>query len=295
MRWKIGRRSTNVEDRRDEESTGGGMGGGGFRVGWKTMLLVGVVGLALGQNPLQLLSMLSSLSGGNLGGLGGGSSSQVRHNTPSAASNEEADFVSAILADTEDTWSVILSRAGKQYQAPHLVLFTDQVNSACGMSSAATGPFYCPGDQKVYIDLGFFQTLSQLGASGDFARAYVVGHEVGHHIQNLLGVSDQVHQLQQRMGQAEGNGLSVRLELQADCYAGVWAHHANKQRQLLEPGDVEEGLQAAASIGDDRLQGQAGHRVSPESFTHGSAEQRVSWLNKGLQTGDINACNTFTK
>ncbi|MEQ1638789.1 MAG: neutral zinc metallopeptidase [Methylococcales bacterium] len=290
MRWKIGRRSTNIEDQRDEESAGG-VSTGGFRIGGKTMLLVVVVGLIMGQDPLQLLSMLSGMSGS---GLGVHPSGQVRH-PPSADSNEEADFVSAILADTEDTWSSLLSSAGKQYRAPHLVLFTDQVNSACGMSSAVTGPFYCPGDQKVYIDLGFFQTLSQLGAPGDFARAYVIGHEVGHHIQNLLGVSDQVHRLQQRMSQAEGNGLSVRLELQADCYAGVWAHHANQQRQLLEPGDVEEGLQAAASIGDDRLQSQAGHRVSPESFTHGSAEQRVSWLNKGLQTGDINSCNTFTR
>jgi predicted metalloprotease len=172
-------------------------------------------------------------------------------------------------------------------------MFTDQVNSACGMSSSATGPFYCPSDQKVYIDLGFFHTLNQLGAPGDFARAYVIGHEVGHHIQNLLGLSDNVHNLQQRLSRSEGNALSVRLELQADCYAGVWAHHANKQRQLLEPGDVEEGLQAAASIGDDRLQGSAGRRVSPESFTHGSSEQRVQWLNKGLQSGDINSCNTF--
>jgi uncharacterized protein len=289
MRWKIGRRSSNVEDRRDEEYTGGGSGSGGFRIGGKTMLLVVVVGLILGQDPLQLLSMLSSMGGS----FGGNPSPQIRHS--SAGSDEEADFVSAILADTEDTWSALLANSKARYHPPNLVLFTDQVDSACGLSSAATGPFYCPGDQKVYIDLGFFQTLSQLGAPGDFARAYVIGHEVGHHIQNLLGISQQVQQLQQRMGQAEGNALSVRLELQADCYAGVWAHHANKQRQLLEPGDVEEGLQAAASIGDDRLQHQSGHRVSPESFTHGSAQQRVSWLSKGLETGDINVCNTFGK
>ena len=285
MRWKIGRRSTNVEDRRDEAPSGGF---GGFRIGGKTMLLVVVVGLFLGQDPLQLLSMLSGMSGS---GLGGGTSGQVRHASPSE--NEDADFVSAILADTEDTWSALLAKAGKHYQAPRLVLFTDQVESACGMSSAATGPFYCPGDQKVYIDLGFFHTLSQLGAPGDFARAYVIGHEIGHHIQNLLGVSEQVQRLQQRASQAEGNALSVRLELQADCYAGVWAYHANQQRNLLEPGDIEEGLQAAASIGDDRLQRQAGHRVSPESFTHGSAQQRVQWLGRGLQTGNLNECNTF--
>ncbi|MCX7087934.1 MAG: zinc metallopeptidase [Methylococcales bacterium] len=284
MRWKIGRRSTNIEDRRDEEASGDVSSGGGFRLGGKTMLLIVVVGLLMGQDPIQLLSMLSGMSVNPPSG--------VKH-TSSTNNNEEADFVSVILADTEDTWGAILPSAGKQYRAPKLVLFTDQVDSACGMSSAATGPFYCPGDQKVYIDLGFFNTLSQLGAPGDFARAYVIGHEVGHHIQNLLGVSNQVHQLQQRLSQAEGNGLSVKLELQADCYAGVWANHANKQRQLLEPGDVEEGLQAAASIGDDRLQSQAGHRVSPESFTHGSAQQRVAWLTKGLQSGDINACNTF--
>lgn len=287
MRWKIGRRSTNIEDQRDEQLPSGMSSGGGFRLGGKTMLLVVVVGLLLGQDPIQLLSMLSGASST----LGPARS----HSSTSKNNTEEADFVSVILADTEDTWSALLSKSGKHYRPPKLVLFTDQVESACGMSSAATGPFYCPADQKVYIDLGFFNTLSQLGAPGDFARAYVVGHEVGHHLQNLLRISEQVQQLQQRMNQSDGNRLSVKLELQADCYAGVWAHHANQQRQLLEAGDVEEGLQAAASIGDDRLQRQAGHRVSPESFTHGSAEQRVNWLNRGLQTGDISQCNTFAK
>lgn len=288
MRWKLGRRSENVEDRRDEGYSGGG-GGGGINLGGKPLLVAAVVviGLMMGQNPLQLLSIISGL-----GGLGGGQTPQTQHvNSPE--SNEEADFARTILASTEDTWSAILRQSGVQYRAPNLVLFSDQIDSACGLSSAATGPFYCPGDQKVYIDLSFFNTLSQLGAPGEFARAYVIGHEVGHHIQNLLGVSDQVHQLQQRASQAEGNALSVRLELQADCYAGVWAYQANKQYQWMEPGDVESGLKAASSIGDDRLQRQSGHRVSPESFTHGSAEQRVAWLSKGLQTGDVNACNTF--
>ena len=251
MRWKIGRRSENVEDRRDEgysDDMGSGGNVGGFRVGGKTILVVMVVGLLLGQNPLQLLSMLSGMGGT----IGGSPTPQVRH-TSTAESNEKADFVSAVLASTEDTWAALLANSKVHYRAPHLVLFTDQIDSACGLSSAATGPFYCPGDQKVYIDLGFFQTLSQLGASGEFAQAYVVGHEVGHHIQNLMGISDQVHQLQQRSSQAEGNAYSVMLELQADCFAGVWAHHSNK----LDPGDVESGLQAASSIGDDRLQQQA--------------------------------------
>lgn len=289
MRWKLGRRSENVEDRREEGYSGGG---GGINLGGKPLLMVAVVviGLMMGQNPLQLLSILSALGGGSLL-TGGGQTQQPHVNTPE--SNEQADFVRAILGSTEDTWAALLSRSNVRYHPPGLVLFSDQVDSACGLNSAATGPFYCPGDQKVYIDLSFFDTLSQLGAPGDFARAYVIGHEVGHHIQNLLGVSNQVHQLQQRSSQADGNALSVRLELQADCYAGVWANYANKQYQWMDAGDVEAGLQAASSIGDDRLQRQAGHRVSPESFTHGSAEQRVGWLSKGLKTGDINTCNTF--
>jgi uncharacterized protein len=285
MLWKSGRRSTNVEDRRDESLPSMG-GGGGFRLGGKTMLLVVVVGVLMGQDPLQLLSMLSGMNDLT-------PASQPRHNPSASASNEDAEFVSVVLADTEDTWNKLLPSVGKNYREPNLVLFTDQVNSACGMSSAATGPFYCPGDEKVYIDLGFFHTLGELGAPGDFARAYVIGHEVGHHIQNILGLSYKVTQLQQRLSAEEGNALSVRLELQADCYAGVWANHANKERKILEPGDIEEGLQAAASIGDDRLQKQAGHYVSPESFTHGSSQQRVNWLRKGLQTGDIRSCNTF--
>ncbi len=285
MLWKSGRRSTNVEDARDESMPSSGRG---IRLGVKTTIAVFVVGVMLGQDPMQLLSMLSGLTD-----MSGSTPSAPRQR--SATEDEEADFVSVILADNEDTWSALLPELGKSYQPAKLRLFTDQVDSACGMSSAATGPFYCPGDQKVYIDLGFFHTLSELGAPGDFARAYVIGHEIGHHIQNILGVSDQVHHLQQRVSQADANGLSVRLELQADCYAGVWAYHANKQRKMLEPGDVEEGLRAAASIGDDRLMGRSGHRVSPESFTHGSAEQRVHWLKTGLSTGRIDSCNTFTK
>jgi len=288
MLWKSGRRSENVEDIRDESGSSMPSRGPGIRLGFKTTLAVLAVGLMLGQDPIQLLNMLAGLQGGPAG------PTTTSPHQSTAADNEQADFVSVILADNEDTWSKLLPEAGKSYRPAKLVLFTDQVESACGMSSAATGPFYCPGDQKVYIDLGFFQTLSQMGAPGDFARAYVVGHEIGHHIQNIFGISDQVHQLQQRGSQADANALSVRLELQADCFAGVWAYHANKERKMLEPGDVEEGLQAASSIGDDRLLQQAGRRVSPESFTHGSAEQRVHWLKTGLSTGKISDCNTFS-
>lgn len=286
MLWKSGRRSSNVEDQRDDESVEAS--GPSFRIGGKTMLVVLVLGVMLGQDPIQLLSMMSGLQDLSP------PRSSPGHSRPAAAHDEDADFVSVVLADTEDTWHKLLPSAGKAYREPHLVLFTDRVNSACGLSSAATGPFYCPGDEKVYIDLGFFHTLGELGAPGDFARAYVIGHEVGHHIQNILGLSRKVQQLQQRLTAAEGNALSVRLELQADCYAGVWAYHANKERKILEPGDVEEGLQAAASIGDDRLQRRAGGYVSPESFTHGTSQQRVQWLRKGLDSGDMRACNTFS-
>ncbi len=283
MRWRRGRRSSNIEDRR-----GMRIGRGGVKLGGGTLVIVMVVGLLMGQDPLQLLGMLTGE-----GGLGGTSAQAPRQQTPQ--NNEDADFVSAILADTEDTWNRLFSTLGRRYRPANLVMFTDQVQSACGMNTAATGPFYCPPDQKVYIDLGFFHELKKLGAPGDFARAYVLGHEIGHHIQNLLGTADKVHQAQQRSGKAQANALSVLMELQADCYAGVWAHHANKQRKLLEAGDVEEGLTAAASIGDDRLLRKAGRSASPESFTHGSSQQRVHWLRKGLQTGDINSCDTFAQ
>jgi len=262
------------------------LGRGGVKLGGGTLIIVMVVGLLMGQDPLQLLGMLAGE-----GGLSGTSSPAPRRQAPQ--NNEDADFVSVILADTEDTWNQLFASLGQKYHPATLVMFTDQVQSACGMNTAATGPFYCPPDRKVYIDLGFFHELKNLGAPGDFARAYVLGHEIGHHIQNLLGTADKVHRAQQRGGKAQANALSVLLELQADCYAGVWAHHANMQRNLLEAGDVEEGLNAAASIGDDRLLRKAGRRASPESFTHGSSQQRVYWLRKGLQTGEINSCNTF--
>jgi uncharacterized protein len=203
------------------------------------------------------------------------------------------DFVSVILADTEDTWPRLLSPEGVRYEQPRLVLFSDAVRSACGFEQSAVGPFYCPGDHRVYLDLNFFQELEQrLGAPGEFARAYVVAHEVGHHVQNLLGISERVQSARQR-SRGQANALSVRQELQADCFAGIWAHHAQKQRHVLEPGDVEKGLNAAAAIGDDTLQRRAGGHVVPESFTHGSSEQRVAWFRRGLEQGTLEACDTF--
>jgi predicted metalloprotease len=205
-----------------------------------------------------------------------------------------AEFVSVVLADTEDTWHQLFSAAGQSYREPKLVLFTTMVRSACGMGQSAMGPFYCPPDQKVYIDLGFYQDLKHRhGAPGDFAQAYVIAHEVGHHVQNLLGISDAVQSKRQRVSKADGNQLSVQLELQADCFAGIWAHHADRSRNILEQGDVEEALNAASSIGDDRLQRQSQGYAVPESFTHGTSAQRVRWFKRGIETGDFNECNTF--
>ncbi len=284
MRWQMGRRSDNVEDLRGS----GGRMRGGMKMGCGTIILVVIVSFLFGQNPLQLLTMLS----------GGGGTMQMQvpeSYQPTAEENQAADFVSAILADMEDTWPALLQPAGAHYEPPKLVLFSQTVESACGFGEAASGPFYCPADQKVYIDLSFFNELSRLGAPGDFAQAYVIAHEIGHHVQTLLGTSSRIRQMQEQTDEAGANALSVALELQADCYAGVWAYHANQQRQMLEPGDVEEGLQAAASIGDDRLLRMAGRAVQPESFTHGTSEQRAQWLRTGLSTGDCEACDTFAR
>ena len=282
MLWKKGRQSDNVEDRR-----GSSIGGTSIKVSGGMLVVVMLIGLVLGENPLELLAMLSQSY------MRGGSTTSVTPGQP-PGNDESAQFVSAILADTEDTWATIFPRLGKQYQVPTLVLFSDQVSSACGYNSAATGPFYCPGDRKVYLDLEFFRELDRLGAPGDFAQAYVISHEIGHHVQNLLGIAGKVHDLQLRSGAAQANALSVLLELQADCFAGVWAHYADKYRSLLEPGDVNEGLRAASAIGDDRLLKRAGRRISPESFTHGSSEQRTFWLRKGMESGNIETCDTFS-
>ena len=257
-----------------------GVGGGlGF-------LLILIAGLIFGVNPLQLLSLAGGVS--QMAGPAGGPAPDPDDPT--------VEFMEVILATTEDVWGRIFAEGGATYQPPTLVFYTDMVQSACGRNSAATGPFYCPPDQGVYLDIGFFDDLSRMGGPGDFAQAYVLGHEVGHHIQNLLGTSDEVRSAQRGARQADVNRLSVLLELQADCYAGVWAHHANQMRPgLLEPGDIQEGLRAAAAIGDDRLLARAGRATSPESFTHGSSEQRAQWLAVGLQTGDLNACDTFSR
>jgi len=281
MRWKSGRRSTNVEDRR-----GGGNAprrGPGMKVGGGAALFLLLLALLLGADPTKLLEMAGD----------GAAVAPPAQQSAGAPQDEAADFVSVILADTEDTWNALFSAAQARYQVPTLVLFTDAVESACGYSTAATGPFYCPGDGKVYLDLGFLQELDRLGARGDFAVAYVIAHEIGHHVQNITGIESQVRDLQRRSSRTQGNALSVRMELQADCYAGVWAHHAQRQRRLLDEGDLEEGLNAAASIGDDRLQRMAGRRVQPEAFTHGSSEQRAQWFRTGFQTGSISSCDTF--
>ena len=295
MRWKGSRKSTNVEDRRGQSAGSGGGTGSGLLsfipmlVRTKTgriMLLVGVV-VFFGSRMMGI-DLLPLLLGG------GGSTVNTQPHELSASEKEMGDFVSAVLAYTEDTWQTIFREQGGVYKEPTLVLFTGRVNSACGMASAAVGPFYCPGDQKLYIDLSFFQDLKQRhGAPGDFARAYVLAHEVGHHVQTLMGVSDQVRQAGRGRSKIEVNALSVKQELQADCFAGLWGHAANTGRQVLDPGDLEEALRAATAIGDDRLQQEAGRGVVPDSFTHGSSAQRVKWFKRGFDSGDINSCDTF--
>jgi len=283
MRWKSGRRSQNVEDRRGlipKKTVGGGVG----------ILVIALVAMFLGVDPSTLLQILDQEGTPS----SGSRTSQTRPAYRPAAENELADMVSVVLADTEDVWHAQFTAANRMYQEPKLVLFTGSVSSACGYAQAAVGPFYCPADQKVYIDLSFYQQLrNRFKAPGDFAQAYVIAHEVGHHVQNLLGLSGKVHELQGQVSQTKANQLSVRLELQADCLAGVWANHADKARNILEQGDVGEALQAASSIGDDNIQKQAQGYVVPDSFTHGSSEQRVRWFTVGIRTGDINKCNTF--
>jgi predicted metalloprotease len=254
---------------------GVGIGGGGA-----LLLLLAV--MLLGGDPSTLLNVIGQTQG-----------SAVTDAAGPPANDEGSEFVRVVLGYTEDTWAEIFAQGGATYRPPQLVLYSGMTRSACGMGSAASGPFYCPPDYQIYLDLTFFNELARLGGPGDFAAAYVIGHEVAHHVQNLLGTSGQVHQARQRSSRAEANRLSVLLELQADCYAGVWAHYTNRRHQVLEPGDVEEGLAAAAAIGDDRLQRMSGRGVHPESFTHGSSAQRVQWLRRGLETGNVDACNTF--
>ncbi len=282
MRWRTGRRSSNVEDRRGTRPAMGR----GLKLGGGAGIVLLVAFLLLGGDPGQLVSILEG------GGALAPPVSQPASNKP--VSDEGGQFVSTVLADTEDTWSALFQQHGSRYQQPKLVLYTGATTTACGYGQAATGPFYCPADSKVYLDLSFFRQLEQLGAPGDFAIAYVIAHEIGHHVQNLTGTSSKVRQAQARVSKSDANELSVLTELQADCYAGVWAHHAHKQRQVLEKGDIEEGLAAASAVGDDRLQRRAGRTVHPDSFTHGSAAQRSQWFKCGLQTGSIKACDTYT-
>ncbi|HYN58995.1 MAG TPA: neutral zinc metallopeptidase [Rubrivivax sp.] len=292
MKWEGNRQSDHVEDRRGAGGMGGGGGGmriGGRGIGLGTIVIALIGGWIFGINPLTLLGVMG----------GGGSSPsapQVQQQPAQRppANDASAAFVSTVLASTEDVWSTQFRAAGGAYQPPGLVLFRGATRTACGQGQSAMGPFYCPADQKVYIDLGFFDTLGKrLGAPGDFAQAYVVAHEVGHHVQKQLGITAQIDGMRGRVPEAQMNALSVRLELQADCLAGVWAHHSQKAKAWLEPGDIEEGLNAAAKIGDDTLQRQSQGIVVPESFTHGSSAQRMSWFKKGLASGNMAQCNTF--
>ena len=290
MKWEGNRESDNVEDRRG----GGGVGGGGGRggiggrgIGIGSIVIALAASYFLGINPMTVLSILS----------GGSPAPQVQSGPAQRppADDRMAKFVGTVLADTEDVWKAVFTKGGAQYKEPKLVLFRGSTATACGAGQAAMGPFYCPGDQKVYIDLGFYETLkTKLGAPGDFAQAYVIAHEVGHHVQNLLGITTKMEQMRGKVSQVEYNALSVRLELQADCFAGVWAHHAQNARQILENGDVEEAMNAAAKIGDDALQKGAGGRIVPESFTHGTSAQRTRWFNQGLQNGSVKGCDTFS-
>ncbi|MBT9611720.1 MAG: zinc metallopeptidase [Burkholderiales bacterium] len=278
MLWKGGRRSDNVEDQRSAGS-GRGLAGGGIGV-----VVIAVIAMLLGVDPSAVLNQMAPAEPPPSTSTSGGQ--PVR--------DELSEFVSVVLADTEDTWQGLFKQLGGIYREPKLVLFSHQVRSACGFAQAATGPFYCPADQKVYLDLVFFRELkTRFQAPGDFAQAYVIAHEVGHHVQNLLGISEKVHQARSRTSETQGNTLSVRLELQADCFAGIWANHAQKARQIIEQGDIEEALQAASSIGDDRLQMQSKGYVVPDGFTHGSSEQRVRWFKRGIESGNISACDTF--
>ena len=292
MKWEGERESDNVEDRRGAGGFGGfggglpGLGIGGRGIGIGTVIVALLAGWIFGINPLTLLGIL---------GGGGAPTSQVSA-PPSGppADDPQSRFVRTVLASTEDVWRGVFQAGGTQYQPPRLVLFRGGTPTACGTGQTAMGPFYCPGDQRVYLDMEFFDTMRQrLGAPGDFAQAYVIAHEVGHHVQQLLGISEKVESARRAAGRQQGNALSVKLELQADCFAGLWGHHSQQAKQWLEQGDIEEALNAASQIGDDTLQRRSQGAVVPESFTHGSSAQRVQWFKRGFQSGRVNDCNTF--
>ncbi len=282
MRWRDGRQSDNIEDRRGSSIPRGAKIGG---VGGLGLLVLVVVGMFLGIDPTVLLQSVPEVQTPSV---------SVDQGARPGAKDDLRDFVAVVLADTEDVWSDAFRRMGKTYRPPTLVLYSQAVESACGMAGSAVGPFYCPLDQKVYLDLSFFGDLrTRFGAPGDFAQAYVIAHEVGHHVQNLLGIADKVNQLRSRASRSEANQLSVMMELQADCLAGIWAHRADKTRQILEAGDIEEGLNAASQIGDDRMQKRTQGHVVPDAFTHGSSAQRVRWFRRGLESDNLQACDTF--
>ncbi len=283
MKWEGNRESDNVEDRRGSGGGGGGIGGRGIGIGTIVIALIG--GAVFGVNPLEVLNMLSG------GGAVPGGPPSVQ-TTP--ANDKQTRFVRVVLADTEDVWNKLFQEKGARYAPPKLVVFSGATPTACGTGQSASGPFYCPADQDVYIDLSFYTLMQErFGVSGEFAQAYVIAHEIGHHVQNQLGTSGKVHEARERSSEKQANEMSVRLELQADCYAGVWAYHGNQARGILEQGDVESALKAAAAIGDDALQKQSQGRVVPDSFTHGTSEQRARWFSKGLQSGQVEQCNTF--
>lgn len=279
MKWRRARKSENVEDRRGAGATAGKFGLGGI-------VVVLLVGLLMGKNPMEMLGLLAQLDG----------SPGTGPSAPAPIDDEASQFVAAILGETEDVWTALFAQRGDSYQPARLVLFSGRVNSACGSATAAVGPFYCPGDRQVYIDLGFFQEMERrLGGGGQFAEAYVIAHEVGHHIQTLTGVSQRVNEARRRGENITGDGgLLVRQELQADCYSGVWAHHAQRRHDWLEPGDIEQALNTASAIGDDRLQKQAQGTVVPDSFSHGTSAQRVRWFRAGFDHGDPARCDTFS-
>jgi len=280
MRWRGRRKSDNVVDQRGKRmvSKRGASGG--------AMILLVLAGLFFGEDVQKVLSLFVGNSG---------QQTSVTQNSNSSNQNDEtANFVKVILAETEDTWDAVFSQMGQRYRRPKLVMYEGQVNSACGVGSAASGPFYCPADYQIYIDLSFLKQLKQMGAPGDFAFAYVIAHEVGHHVQNITGIASKVRQQQAQGSKVQSNALSVRLELQADCLAGIWINHTEKRNAILEAGDIEEGLRAAAAVGDDRLMQQAGRAPRREAFTHGSSKERMEWFQRGMRSGNIQSCNTFS-
>jgi hypothetical protein len=282
MRWRDGRESDNVEDRRGMSIPRGAKIGGLSGLG---LVAVVLIGMFLGIDPTVLLQGGPEIQTPSV---------SVQRSSRPGVNDDQRKFVAVVLAETEDVWQEAFQKRGRTYQAPTLVLFSRAVESACGMAGSAVGPFYCPSDHKVYLDLSFFEELrTRFGASGDFAQAYVIAHEVGHHVQTLLGITQKVNELQARVSPSERNKLSVRVELQADCFAGVWAHQADQSRQILEAGDIEEGLNAASAIGDDRIQRRSQGYVVPDAFTHGSSAQRVRWFRLGFESGNLQSCDTF--